>query len=228
MVSKEMKLLMGEDLYKLKKGEELYARAENYLDKYSENDDKESGQIFLNYAYASFMEGYVTENICHDIAVMVTRGFLLPGHNKRESVDISSAMLQYGVEQFQSSICAYQLYWRYEDGTSGIIQANSNLAWQWLQRAAQLGHMDAQFSLGLELYRSNKKYDAEEWWIESAEQGRVDAMRNLGVLYEDDWDYSKAGYWFEQAASNGDEDAEEHLRKNYVYNQRSQKWLKRM
>ena len=55
-------------------------------------------------------------------------------------------------------------------------------------------------------------------------------MHNLGVLYEGDgfWDYPKAGYWFEQAARNGNKDAEKHLRNNYVYNQKHQKWLKRM
>lgn len=231
MVSKEMKLLMGESFYKLKSGEELYAHAKSYQNKFTESyKDTKSGQIMLNYMYAAFMEGYITEYICLNIAAMVFRGFLIPGHNKVESDNISLAILQYGVEQFNSGVCAYQIYFRYKDGTSGVIQSH-DLAWRWLQKAAQLGCADAQSKLAYICYHDmNLPYDAEIWWLAAAKQGDTSAMYNLGILYGTDsfHNYPKAGYWLEQAAQRGYQNAESLLHKRYVYDQKHQCWWKRM
>lgn len=231
MVSKEMKLFMGEKLYVLKNGEAIYNYAQSYADDYIETEDREKGQIYLDLLYIAFMEGYISESVCYDIGLMVNDGFLISGHNESESINLAAAILQFAVERCESGMCAALISSMYENGTTGYIQKDGNLAWEWLFRAAQLGDSEAQLVVGTHFYKNMRKpYDAEMWWLASAENGNEKAMYNLGVLYESSafCDYPRAGEWFQLAAENGIVEAEEILRRSYEYSQRHQKWLKRI
>ena len=87
----------------------------------------------------------------------------------------------------------------------------------WYRRAAEQGHVQAQFSLGLMLAngRDGVPSDAGEaamWYRKAAEQGHVKAQFNLGLLYEYGdgvrkdgvpTDYVQAYAWFNLAAAQG-------------------------
>lgn len=230
MTDKELRLIMGELMYDAQNGEELYRRALKYRNAYTEaaeeDNTDEVATIYLSAAYAAFMEGYANEQLCRDIAFFLRKGYRLPVRSETDNTYILTAVLQYGVEHFESAWCAQIMLSMYRDGT---IEGDKDIEWQWLIRAAELGSHGAQTDLGYELCKMDRQYDAEEWFLAAAEQGNVQAMYNLGVLYQGSCfcDYPKAGYWFDQAARNGSESAERQLR-NYVYNQKYQKWLKKM
>lgn len=230
MTDKELRLIMGEIMLDAQNGEAIHQRALKYREAYnsaSEDDDIDmAARIYLSGAYAAFMEGYADEQLCIDIAYFLRQGYLLPARSETDCTYILAAVLQYGVEHFESAWCAETMLLMYQDGT---IEGDKDIEWQWLNRAAELGSRGAQTNLGYELCQMNRHYDAEDWFLAAAEQGDVQAMYNLGVLYQGShfYDYPKAGYWFDQAARSGSEDAARQLR-NYVYNQKHQKWLKKM
>lgn len=231
MDDKAIQLIMGEMFYKFDDGKAIYSGGLKYRQKYVDNNqDLHSGQIYLNCIYSAFMEGYRVETVCYDILPMVVRGFLIPGHNERESFDIAAAILQYGVEELKSAKCAVLMSTLYRDGTRGIIPQDTALQFQWLKQAADLGDSGAQVTVGCRLLKEQKRYEAEKYWLAAANQGNVDAMHNLGILYQGEgfWNYPEAGHWFEQAARKGSKESENILNKNYLYDQKHQKWLKRL
>jgi TPR repeat protein len=81
----------------------------------------------------------------------------------------------------------------------------------WFEKAAELGHMQAQFNLSIMYYQAEglKKDVAKsiEWLEKSAKLGYLEAQYNLGVVYyEGDrigQDYIKAREWLEKAALQG-------------------------
>ena len=90
----------------------------------------------------------------------------------------------------------------------------------WYTKAAEQGHVNAQYSLG-SLYRYS--YDAEVprdykqavyWLTKAAEQGHADAQYGLGYMYdygdEIPQDYKQAFFWYTKAAEKGHYFAKEH------------------
>lgn len=86
----------------------------------------------------------------------------------------------------------------------------------WYRKAAEQGHADAQFNLGL-AYRSGKGVrqnysEAVKWFRSAAIQGHADAQFNLGLAYRDGegvrQNYSEAVKWFRNAAIQGCVDAQ--------------------
>lgn len=100
-----------------------------------------------------------------------------------------------------------------------VLDNDPELAAGWFYRAAEQGHADAQFNLGL-LYANGEgveqdMHQAVELFKKAAEQGHVDAENNLGALYYMgdgvDRDEDKAIEWFEKAAAQGNEEAKANL-----------------
>jgi TPR repeat protein len=90
----------------------------------------------------------------------------------------------------------------------------------WYKKAAEQGHVNAQYSLG-SLYRYS--YDKEVprdykqavyWLTKAAEQGHADAQYGLGYMndYGDEipQDYKQAFFWYTKAAEKGHYFAKEH------------------
>ena len=82
--------------------------------------------------------------------------------------------------------------------------------------AAEYGHADAQFHLGVCYHNGNgvgRNYkEAIKWFRKAAEQGHVDAQFQLGLCYSEgngvDRDYGEAAKWFRKAAEQGHTDAQ--------------------
>lgn len=93
------------------------------------------------------------------------------------------------------------------------------LAAQEFRKAAYAGHMDAQWSLGLEydetgvLGENRKK--AFYWYMKAAQQGQPDACNSVGAAYYRGYgvpqDKKLGNYWFKKGADLGNELARENL-----------------
>lgn len=100
-----------------------------------------------------------------------------------------------------------------------VLDNDPEMAAGWFFRAAEQGHADAQFNLGL-MYANGEgvgqdMMQAVELFKKAAEQGHVDAQNNLGAMYFTGEgvarDEKKAIEWFEKAAAQGNEDARANL-----------------
>jgi hypothetical protein len=90
---------------------------------------------------------------------------------------------------------------------------------KWLSKAADQGHTDAQFNLGV-MYEdgigvSQDPHAAVTWYRKAAEQGHAKAQNNLGTLFVNGkgvpQDYHSAAAWFRKAAAQGDVEGEFNL-----------------
>jgi len=111
----------------------------------------------------------------------------------------------------------------YELGNAANTSGNYTEAIKWYHEAAQIGHTEAQFILGL-LYDEIQDYTkAAEWYHKAAEQENVQAQNNLGLLYANGQgvtqDYAKALEWWNKAAEQGDAQAQNNLGVSYAKGQ---------
>lgn len=91
----------------------------------------------------------------------------------------------------------------------------------WFDKAANQGHMLAQYFLGLH-YRRNYQYDVALIWFEKAAlQGQIDAQFALGQHYRNNKNYTKAYEWFKQAAKQGHPEAQKEIEKIIVNNEKN-------
>ncbi len=98
---------------------------------------------------------------------------------------------------------------------AGIAAYEANdlpLAYKEFLAAAENGHADSQFNVGL-MYEQGIGVEQDEkeavvWYGKSAAQGNSAAQYNLGVLYENgrgtEIDYVKANEWYRKASVQGD------------------------
>ena len=90
-------------------------------------------------------------------------------------------------------------------------RGNLQKAAQLYEKAAQLGHAEAQNCIGRMIYEGNGVSKdiatALTWFTKSAEQGFVKAQYNLGIMYHFgegvDQDSEKAIYWYTKSAEQG-------------------------
>ena len=88
-----------------------------------------------------------------------------------------------------------------------------------LTKAAEQGHAEAQYSLGVAYSKGigvAKDYEqAVYWFLKAAEQGFASAQYNLGFVHAEGRgvakDYKQAVYWYLKAAEQGDADAQHNL-----------------
>ena len=100
----------------------------------------------------------------------------------------------------------------FNDGIAAIEINNMPLAFKEFLAAANEGHVDSQFNVGL-MYEQGIGVDKNEekavyWYGKSAAQGNSAAQYNLGVLYENGRgckiDFEKANMWYRKASVQGD------------------------
>ena len=114
----------------------------------------------------------------------------------------------------------YTLGGYYFLGSNGVEQSYSKAAYWW-EKAAEQGHGDAQFNIGVCYYEGNgikQSYSkAIYWYKKAAEQGNSKAQFNIGVCYSKGQGVEKsknnAIYWFRKACNNFDDKACEVLNK---------------
>ena len=223
---------VGNIIFESSNAEDIFNKSLEYGEKYfsDRQNNVNYGTVCLNGVYAAFMKGYETKKVCEIICSLLNEGIEFMTSDEGREDNLKNAIAQYGVEKFNSAECADVLYFSYTNGTRGYIKENPEKARKCLEKAAVLGKAESQSFLGYQLYQEGKVYDAEHWFLEAAKQGDVQAMYNVAGLYESrffyEWD--KAGYWFAEAAARGDAQAEAILRNYYSYNNRKQKWTKRM
>jgi TPR repeat protein len=75
---------------------------------------------------------------------------------------------------------------------------------QWLQIAANGGHIRAMTLLGLYYAELGDQQSAVRWLTAAAESGEQSAMNFLGVLYDGQGDLAAAVHWWGQSAQLGD------------------------
>ena len=93
------------------------------------------------------------------------------------------------------------------------MQENGSTAVEWYRKAAEQGHVEAQWELGgmyEGTYRNVKRDFAEtvKWYRKAAEQGQVEAQGTLGGIYKVGrggvkQDYVEAAKWYKKAAEQG-------------------------
>jgi TPR repeat protein len=100
----------------------------------------------------------------------------------------------------------------FDAGIAAYEASNLPLAYQEFLAAAEEGHADSQFNVGL-MYEKGigvgkDEAEAVVWYGKSAAQGHSAAQYNLGVLYENGIgtgiDYAKANEWYRRASVQGD------------------------
>jgi TPR repeat protein len=100
----------------------------------------------------------------------------------------------------------------FEKGIAAYQANNIPLAYKEFHSAAEKGHADSQYNLGL-MYEqgigiSKDEKEAIVWYRKSAVQGNAFAQYNLAVLYENGRgaaiDFAQAHKWYRKASAQGD------------------------
>jgi TPR repeat protein len=100
----------------------------------------------------------------------------------------------------------------FEAGITALQANNMPLAFKEFLAAANEGHADSQFNVGV-MYEQGTGVGKNEkeaflWYGKSASQGNAAAQFNLGVLYENGRgtkvDFAKANEWYRKASVQGD------------------------
>jgi TPR repeat protein len=122
------------------------------------------------------------------------------------------------------------LGWMYNDG-KGVAKDKVE-AEKWFRKAAEQGHIGAQYKLASMYYWDTKdKAEAEKWFRKAAEQGDAEAQNSLGWMYYINYDLDKAVKWLRKAAEQGHIDAQfwlGHMYSSIFDNgKEAEKWLKK-
>jgi TPR repeat protein len=100
----------------------------------------------------------------------------------------------------------------FEEGIAAYQANNMPLAYKEFRAAAEEGHSDSQFNVGLMYERGigvgKDEKEAIVWYRKSAVQGNALAQFNLAVLYEHGRgtavDFAQANEWYRKASAQGD------------------------
>ncbi len=100
----------------------------------------------------------------------------------------------------------------FTEGVAAYESGNAPLAAKEFSAAAEEGHADSQFNLGLMYEKgigvSKDEKEAVVWYLKAALQGNAYAQYNLAVLYENgrgiDVNFAQAHQWYRKAAVQGD------------------------
>jgi TPR repeat protein len=100
----------------------------------------------------------------------------------------------------------------FDEGIAAYQANNMPLAYKEFRAAAEEGHSDSQFNVGLMFEQGigveKDEKEAIVWYGKAAEQGNVLAQYNLAVLYENGRgtavDFAQANEWYRKASAQGD------------------------
>ena len=106
--------------------------------------------------------------------------------------------------------------YKFQLGRAHDKDKNYTEAFKWYRKAADQGHVNAQFSLGVMydfgLGVAEDNAEAFKWYRKAADQGQVKAQFNLGMMYHFGEgvaeDKAEAFKWYRKAADQGDADAQ--------------------
>ena len=112
----------------------------------------------------------------------------------------------------------------YDGGISVGITNDFHEAVKWYRKAADQGHVDAQYNLGIYhaigIGIAKDSAEAAKWFRRAAEQGHVDSQYHLGVFFNEGTGLPKdpieATKWFRKAAAQGDVNAEFNLGVHFI------------
>ncbi|MBL0231946.1 MAG: sel1 repeat family protein [Moraxellaceae bacterium] len=105
------------------------------------------------------------------------------------------------------------------EGAAAYQKGDYAAALKEFNEAAEQGHADAQFNLGL-MYRKGQGVPQDDtqavvWFKKAAQQGYASAQYNLGIMYDKGQgvpqDYTQAVVWWQKAAQQGIADAQYNL-----------------
>ena len=113
------------------------------------------------------------------------------------------------------------VYYEIKNSKCFIVCAKKHgLEQNWLEKAAQEGHAQAQYEMGR--HYENDDFDkAAFWYLKAAGQGHVDAQYSLASLYQNSERYGrpkddvKALEWYKKAASQGHAQAQHMVAEYY-------------
>lgn len=100
----------------------------------------------------------------------------------------------------------------FDEGVAAYQSGNVPLAVKEFREAADEGHSDSQFNLGL-MYEQGIGVEKDEkeavvWYLKSAQQGNSNAQYNLAVLYENgrgcEVNFQQAHKWYREAVMQDD------------------------
>jgi hypothetical protein len=100
----------------------------------------------------------------------------------------------------------------FDKGIAAYQANNMPLAYKEFRAAAEEGHSDSQFNVGLMFEQGigveKDEKEAIVWYGKAAEQGNMLAQYNLAVLYENGRgtvvDFAQANEWYRKASAQGD------------------------
>ena len=99
----------------------------------------------------------------------------------------------------------YRLGKMYEDGK--VKDVNSEMAWSWYVKAANVGNVASQMLLANSLKEQNKMTEAKDWFFRAAIQDNADAQYEYAMFLLSENNESEAKSWFRKAANKGHEQA---------------------
>lgn len=99
----------------------------------------------------------------------------------------------------------YRLGNMYEDGK--VKDGNSEMAWSWYVKAANVGNVASQMLLANSLKEQNKMTEAKDWFFRAAIQDNADAQYEYAMFLLSENNESEAKSWFRKAANKGHEQA---------------------
>jgi TPR repeat protein len=144
----------------------------------------------------------------------------LTGTGVDEDTNQGVVWLEAAFEIGHDTHSAYRLAQMFEYGHYGI-ELDVVKAFQWFQKAANGGHVDAMAELGLcyELGCGTEQSDdlAMDWYMRAANQGHVTAKFSVAEAFEEargvPQSDAEACMWYYRAAMQGDEDSKRALRR---------------
>lgn len=89
--------------------------------------------------------------------------------------------------------------------------ASQAKAERWWRSAAESGHVDAQYHLGVCHHLRGEHDIAEHWWCAAARAGHLDAQYNVGSYHYQRGELEAAGSWWRAAAEAGQPEAADTL-----------------
>lgn len=154
----------------------------------AQNDHPQVVKQLLDYALKAIQKNKGNTNVIIDIDEVIN-------YFKVAIVD-EAANAQY---------CIGLCYQKYLDGAN-----DTKKAMQYFQMAAEQGHVEVQYSLGM-YYRDEVKdaNEAAKYFQQASKQGHIGAHYNLGMYYQDTvTNAEEAAKYFKLAADQGDKNAQ--------------------
>ena len=158
----------------------------------------------------------------HDLSFIYAIGMSLRiDCDENKAVDFYNQYLKATGVSTQEATIADVYYHIYSDTITDILPSYyyNYLKDEYLEKAAALGHNEAQVLMGNYYYNYNNLEKAASYYEAAAMEGNAEALYGLGLIYAstgyESQDYTKAAQLFEEAAQLGEPEAQYYL--GYLY-----------